>query len=364
MSTNLSANQSDDTFCNVSARDRSILLLSGANGTVSTVVCLISAFLLLFFRMWKTRTNRILLSFSLATSLISVSIMIQLIGVQVNYWNGEHHSLCSFKGFVQQYSVWVMLLSTLMVTFHLCGMACSCFWCYKSLSNKYLEIFYHIFPWTFPILIALIPLATDSYGVSGPWCWIKVFNDNCSLNLASVGLIYGLWYGEVTLLLIFNTTALLYVFVTLCKHYCQKDEQTNQYRKAFAQTLPLIAFSVIFQLYTFIALANRVIQTALKGHYIQWSFYLHGVAAPAWGFFGGFVIIIYIIATGKFRKKNVIEVSREWWLTLKCKKEIDTETKSLLGDDHFTKYIDGATIITKYDPISESEVDNEYEEVV
>ena len=363
--------ESNGIFCNVSVREEyhPVLILFGTCGTISTAVCLVSVVLLVFFRMWKNLTNRIMLSLSVAISLFSFSIMIQLIGVQASYWNGEHYSLCTIKSFLVQYAIWVMLLSTLIVTFHLCVMTHfqNLYDQYFS-NNKYIEMFYHIFPWTFPVLIVWIPFTTNSYGVSGPWCWIKVFNDDCSLNTASVVQVYALWYGELILALIFNTIVLLSIVVTLFKRYCQKDEQTDKYRKAFNQTLPLIGFSVTFQFFSFIALANRVTQTAIGGRYVQWIFYLHAVAAPAWGFFGGLFIIIYIIATGKFSSQNIKKALIKWHLKKMTEKnkqenqEMNAMQRQMDPNDHLTQYVEECTVtaFTEYDIPSESIVDDDY----
>ena len=331
-------------FCNVSVgrEYHPVLILFGICGTVSTLVCLISVALLVFFRMWKDRTNRIMLSFSFAVSLLSISIMIQLIGLQVNYWKGERYYLCTFKSIVGQYAIWVMLLWTLLITIHL---AIEHLYMYnreddqeyncKCLSRSCTEVFYHIFPWVISIPIALIPLATDSYGVSGPWCWIKVFNDDCSLNIASVVQVYVLWYAELVAATIFNTIGLILIVVVLCKRSFQEQRNKNRYHTIIKKTLPLIGFSITFQFFSFIALANRVTQTVVGGRYVQWTFYLHAVAAPAWGFFGGLFIIIYVIATGIFRKKNIKKALENWKLMKSVEKEMEVNAcNNKMDEEH------------------------------
>ena len=85
---------------------------------------------------------------------------------------------------------------------------------------------------------------------------------------------------------------------------------SDNYCKAFNQTLPLITFSIIFQFLSLVNVANCITQVAVGGCYIQWMFFLHAVAS--WGFFGGLFIIIYVIATGQFSKENIKDTLKKW----------------------------------------------------
>ena len=131
---------------------------------------------------------------------------------------------------------------------------------------------------------------------------------------------------------------------------------TAKYRLAIKQSLPLIAYPIISQLLSFITVANRVTQAALKGQYVRWLFFIHGFATPGWGLFGGLFTIIYIIRIAKWKH----------FCSRCCGKKEEPITgknatcRTTYQSERYTTY--GITVInpTTYDIPNESEVDDEY----
>ena len=72
---------SNGTFChNISIKDDYLpgLLIYGCTEAVSAILCLIAIALLISFKMWKNRTNRIILYLMVAVFFFSFSIATQL----------------------------------------------------------------------------------------------------------------------------------------------------------------------------------------------------------------------------------------------------------------------------------------------
>ena len=197
---------SNGTICNISIKNDYFpgLMIYGGCGAVSAILCLLAIVLLLSFKMWKNRTNRIILYLMIAVFFFSFSIATQLSEIKSELEGEVDYTLCIFEGFFIEYALWVKLLSTLTITIHLGGMTHFYMFYDQYLSNKYVEAFYCVFPWIFPaVLIVWIPFVTHNYGFSGPWCWLVVIDENCSLSTAGITEEYSLWYGEFFLVLVF-----------------------------------------------------------------------------------------------------------------------------------------------------------------
>ncbi|XP_011408592.1 PREDICTED: cyclic AMP receptor-like protein A, partial [Amphimedon queenslandica] len=202
--------QSEDnlTFCNVSVKElRYILILCSTDGSVCAFLCAVAIAAMIFFRLFTLLTHRLLLYMLIAVMCYSSLVAIQLLALWRDYLlNKEYANDCIAEGFLLMYFAWVMLLATLMVTLHLTSMVL-----FPSLFQKLtkMEPFYLLFPWIFPLFIVWIPFVHSNYGISGSWCWIRLYNEDCTQNKEGVIEEYAVWYGELIVGLVFNNIALL-----------------------------------------------------------------------------------------------------------------------------------------------------------
>ena len=270
------SNDSDDIFCNHSIKNDFLPVLIAFSSTGVVCVYLHTCYCLdchISYVQIINKQNNPLSAFG--CFIFCLTTLIQMSALWQKYWKGENYQWCVAEGFFVEYSGWVMLLSTLVVTLHLTNMVLFAKY-YKSMTK--LEPFYLLFPWIFPAIIAWIPFVHNNCGVvHGPWCWIKLYNDDCSWNKEGMIEVYGTLYGELFLGLILNNIALTVVLVTLCKRSCYNNTSLD-YRKALKQTLPLIGFPVMYQILSWIALANRIYQASISGKYMKLMFFGHAVS--------------------------------------------------------------------------------------
>ncbi len=98
---------------------------------------------------------------------------------------------CHAVGVLKVYSMWVKLLFTLWLMFHL--------FCYVVLLknlNK-LEWLYITSTISFPLVcIVWIPFIDDNYGLSGGWCFIHMYKDDCATvkNKEGIAEVFALFY--------------------------------------------------------------------------------------------------------------------------------------------------------------------------
>ena len=363
------SNNSEDIFCNHSIKIDffPVLIACGSTAAVSAFVCIFAIVLIVIFRMYKSLTNRIILYLLVAALSFSLANMFLILALWQNYWKREHYKWCVAEALINEYSDLVMLFSTLMVTVHLTIMVLFDR-CYQNITK--LEPFYLFFPWILPLIIAWIPLVHNNYGISGAWCFIRLYNDDCSWNKEGMIEVYATLYGELFLGLILNNIALAVVLVTLCKRSCYNNTSLD-YRKALQQTLPLIGFPIIYQMLTWIALANRIYQSATSGKYVKWMFFSHAITAASWGFFAGIFTIVYLITLSEFRNNVMKFVQVFCKCCVKRKKKVIntnvTEHEPLIGvdsEDHFTQYGTTVTDPTSYPFVSESNVEREYDKEI
>ena len=359
------SNDSDDIFCNHSIKNDflPVLIAFSSTAAVSAFVCILAIALIVIFRMYKLLTNRIILYLLFGVLSFSFATIFLILALWQNYWKGEHYKWCVAEGFFIEYSVLVRLFSSLMVTLHLTIMVLFDR-CYQNITK--LEPFYLFFQWIFPLIIAWIPFVHNNYGISGAWCFIRLYNDDCSWNKEGMIEVYATMYGELFLGLILNNIALVVVVVTLCKRSCYNNTSLD-YRKALKQTLPLIGFPVMHQVLNWIALGNRIYQASTSGKYMKWMFFSHAISSASGGFFAGLFTIVYLVTLSEFRN-NVIKFMRVFCKCCVKRKKIVmnsnvTEHKPLIGvDSDFTQYGITVTAPTSYSFVSESNVEREYDE--
>ena len=347
--------------CNHSISDeirRKVLIAFTSSGLISAVACITAILLMICFCMHKQLIHRLMLYLLFSALFFSISIVIQLSGLRQDYWKGVHYEWCIAEGFLILYSLWVMLLSTLNITIHLTIMVIF-YMHYKKLSK--LEPFYILFPWLFPLLFTWIPFINDTYGIAGPWCWIKLYNNH--YDLTEIGTIeeYSLWYGEFFVLLIINTFTIITVITVLCKRAYTGDQQIGMsYNKALKQTLPLIAFPILYQIQSWTTLTDRTYQLMKLSNNSLILWIVPAILSSGWGFLASCTTIIYLGCIGKFTKYNPKKVVGCCTTCLETKVNvIESEQQHLLDpEDGLTNAAySTVTAPTSFHPPNESSVD-------
>ena len=351
-------------YCNHSIKDDFVplLLVYCSSGLICSFFCAFAILAMIFCRLFTLLTHRLMINMLGGLLFFSIVAAIQFLNLWLNIWEGKHTTWCVIESFLFQYSIWVMLLSILMVTLHLTVMVLfpSCY-----LDITKLEPFYALFPWIFPLLIAWIPFIHGNYGIAGPICWIRQYNNDCTLNKEGVILMFALWFGEEFIALILNNIALVTISVILCKRAYQKT-MSQDYWKALKQTLPLLVYPIMVQFLGWFAIADRLYQRLHKGQYVRWLFFAHA----SWGFTAPVFILVYFLLFHKTIKENIKK-----WRCLKCcfrsKRDKHVILKNVNEDPRVLAQLFDSADLTQYGTTitcptathlpRESEVEKEYE---
>ena len=232
---------------------KQLMLVGGCTGLGSIFCCIVAISLVLFLRLYKSFTYR-LATYQILASLFW-NIACGLVLLQLNYDNPlslPFHVTCYFESLLLEYSMWVKLLFTLWLTFHL-------FCHFVFLENmKRLEWFYITSSVVLPLLCVnqmWMPLSNEDHSVTEAWCFICVWKDGCATQKYTEGIItFFLFYTPIIVTLTLDAlTIFIMVAVMVWRAYMNSRSirepllvsecYTNS--EVLKQLLPLLAYPII-----------------------------------------------------------------------------------------------------------------------
>ena len=228
------------------------------SGSVSSMACLSAFFIIILFKKWQTFGQRFILYLMISTTLISLGTVLR-VAFSNNNVNTTYRGFCAFAGFANQVEVWMIINTTTAITIYVfLGIVCN------KLTEKF-EILYILSIFVLPLVFNWIPFINNTYGLAGPWCWIRNVDVNsCERLVFGQALQLGLWYVPVYIILTF--WFLLYLAI-LCKLRGNSkrwkgiandvDDHRNKIFKS--ETLYLLVYPIIdFIMYTPFLIARIV----------------------------------------------------------------------------------------------------------
>ena len=319
-------------------------------------MCLFAVSLVFCLRLDKYFTYRLamyqILS-SLCLSVVEVSAL-----TLFNYDGDVYQQIaCKTTAFLLEYFMWIKLLFTICPVFHL-SLFCLAV-CLKNFQK--LEIGYVLFSILLPLLYTWIPFIHNSYGVSGAWCWIRDWKDDCATQKYHEGIIeqYVLWYGPLFISLALSFVAVFIILIVLAQRaYAHKNQESeclienherNQNKKAIKELLPLLAYPVIFYVLALFPLINRVYSAISPNPRFGWAL-AHAFCQPSWGFFSSCALIIHIFVMRQLKMRKHVKMMERSSLI----KAVNDN-----GTIIYTSYTEVSTTRSKYSIPAESYIDNE-----
>ena len=218
------------------------VIFTTLNG-ISLLVCLLATILVCTLKLYKAVVYRLALYQVLSSLCLALVEALQIIFVNYNDNPHVYGRVCTAFGWLFVYSQCMKLLFTMWVTLHL--------FCFGVLHKdlKKLEVVYVMTSLLVPVVIAIVPLTTHSYGhnPTGP-CYIFVAND--SNHFAAIER-FALWDGPAIIILLAASVAMVVMVIKLARviRWRQKYEQLSegdQYMRALKQLIPLAAFPILF----------------------------------------------------------------------------------------------------------------------
>ena len=326
-----------------------LLIAKSVTGMLSLAMCLIAVFLVFCLRLHKYFTYRLAMYQILSSLCLSV---VQVLGLTLlNYDENVYQQIaCKTTAFFLEYFLGIKLIFTTCLVFHLFCLAV----CLKNFQK--FEIGYVLSSILFPLLYSWIPFINESYGVSGAWCSIKSWEDDCATQKYLEGIIeqFVLWYGPIFVSLTLSVVAVFIILIVLAQRaYAHKNPENeclienhehNQNKKAIKELLPLLAYPVIFYVVALFPLINRIDSAISPNATFGW-FLGHALCQASWGFFSSWALIIHILVMRQLKKKKYVQIKKH----LSCRKANSENSFIVL-----TTYTEGST---KARP-AKSDIDN------
>ena len=218
----------------------SILLSMSSVGTAAIVVCLVALIMAFKFKLHKFFIHRLAIYQVLSATLYSIVCVMEVIfikyrydGDDSRYDNDPYHIPCIIEGFMLEYTLWIKLMFTFCLTFHLFCLSV------RHVKFAQLEVFYVLTSVFGPLLFIWIPFISISksgiiYGRAGAWCWIQNWKNNNSSQDLEPGVIeqYVLLYGPaISGLILCGAAVLVIAVVLICQAYnckcCRRDNDNE-----------------------------------------------------------------------------------------------------------------------------------------
>ena len=286
-----------------------ILLSMSSVGAAAIVVCIFALIMALKFKLHKFFIHRLAIYQVLSASLYSIVCVLEVIFINYD-GSSAYHILCIIEGFLLEYTLWIKLMFTFCLTFHL--------FCFSVFHVKFarLEVFYVLASVLGPLLFIWIPFVSINgrgitYGLAGAWCWIRNWqNNNASQNLEPGEIEqYTLLYGPaISGLMLCGVAVLVIAVVLICRAYnCKCCHQNNDdefqpllingdrktKKKILREILPLIIYPILSFMFYIPAFTNRLIGSKDEEPN-ETSFMWSAISLPLVGLLAGVSLIVHI----------------------------------------------------------------------
>ena len=296
---------------NFSSYDMMMIGITQAvGGTVSLIGSLaMLAIIILLKRSYNNSIDRIILYLFIAIVINSIGYILRGAGYNnIQTDDGHDTSYCKFTAYYGQASGTIILAAIYCLLLEIFLNALL-----GKKIGKY-EWAYIVTIFFLPLLIATIPLATDSYGKSGPWCWIKdikIKNEsNCTVEHDSTGiaLIYTLYFIPAFVMIITGGVVYVSAVYMLRKklkwhetHYTSLTQLLEQ-KKILYDLKQLRWYPILYFLINVVLLLVRVISTIADSNnettiHTNVLLGLWMVSAIVQGFHGFMYVLIFAVTS-------------------------------------------------------------------
>ena len=221
--------------------DTQYKVLIGIRSTIaiiSLLACLFVVGLIILFKKYLFRYQRMILYLDIVLMLYTVNQAINSFSYQLA---SDLPTYCKILGFFDLYSGLSVVVAITCFTIDIFLQVS----CHVNTTTKY-EVAYVFLMFLSPIIITWIPFYTQSYGFAGAWCWIRTFKDHkkCIIDDTAISLQLLLYY--IPLFILYPILFLL-LLITLCRLYRQRynydaqvDPHAPQRRTALRKEIKLL----------------------------------------------------------------------------------------------------------------------------
>ena len=284
-----------------------------------------------------------------------------------HYFNYDQETeFCKVVGFLDQYTGFTQLVVTfgtvLFLFFKVVTVAGikTDYNRYSCCKNKYrilckfapLEVGFLAFSFLFSLVVSSLPFALDltAYGETGPWCWIKSFDMNCTQDTNGFWEQIGLWYIPFGIVGLFSFALMAVISTMFCWWRMKFNKGTvkpnvmDKIKRMLIESVIMLFFLLSYCGLCAIEISVRIF-TFVSNKVLYWLWVMYAVSTPLSGaimpvaFFVYFYVVIPKFGKGSARPEEVQAL---------CS-----------GEEGVGPPVPNQSSITHWDPPHEDEVEND-----
>lgn len=267
------------------AHMKEINLTTGVTAVVCACILALIFFFLICNRAFKQRTERLLLYLLIGAMATEV---IMALGMEQQFHYEHQDIVCKWLAFVTYWSSSTMFTLAFSIINYLLTLVISNIisadnkirrwvhsWRFREMK---IEVLVTIPPMLVSFVLAWVPYIKNSYGLSGPFCWVQStrYDENCtkSVDLTSQMIYYGLY--ELVGIISFILCA---VFLAM---YCKmrRSYQFEKARKLLRKALILMSFQIIYVVAVSFQLFTRLYSAFTGAHKSFAIWIVYSVISP------------------------------------------------------------------------------------
>ena len=293
---------------------RTILTVLECTASLSIIMGIVAILLLLYLRFHKLFTYRLAMYQVLSAVMFSFTFCFAFSSMFYSGNRPPYVIICKIQAFFAEYFIWMKLLFTISLTFHLFCLVVFM----KNLTR--LELPYVLLSTLFPLLISWIPFIHNNYGVAGAWCWIRDWKDDCATQHYLEGIIeqFTLWYGPLFVFMTVSVIAIVVIIIVMVWRVCREQQPASQpllqnndiirrmHKEMLKELLSLLVYPTIYYCIYLFPLANRINNALTTVPSFKLTL-LHSFFASSIGLFSSIILIIQVIVVKKYQQQTDLQ---------------------------------------------------------
>ena len=274
--------------------------------SLGVIASLVVILLIIVSKSYKSFVFRLVVYFMLSNIFQAITHILELIPVKrprdgmdgiedVVEVKGDRgwESACAAIGYLDQVTLWMGNMVILWIIFYMLwltyqlkrvmnGEPAESIWQYGR--SFRVELFGLFLVFVFPFTFNVIPFGWNMYGLSGPWCWIKLSKDMlCKKSDLSLGLMFGMYYVPLVIIILFSFVGFVAIIIILCRGALGKKVARKVYRRGVTKMVLISIYPLFYNLLCLIMVANRIVSVMVdyenkRPMFVLWM--AHAIADP------------------------------------------------------------------------------------
>ena len=321
-----------------------VAAVSSGSAMVSALCCIFVIGLIFLLKKQHFFIQRLILYYSLVALFRAIVLILRL--HRLGYQNDSNvvSVLCKLSGFLDQVTLWYLLISFSVITFTLLMTAVF----RKNVAR--LEGLYIFLIFVFPLTFNWIPFIRDSYGRNNAWCWVRTLNqDDCTVHGFGIILSNVLWnYPSYAFIAIMVPLYLIVIVFVARQKYCRRKPRTEFEQEAFKtlvkclheEVWPLLFLPLGVMILNGFPLINRIYSTVNGDDpsYALWM--LQAIFSPLQG---GYIALVYVLDRETLKRLSYSNIKAKLLMKKEKVQEYPLETgrtrESVVGNDPLSDYV-------------------------